>query len=253
MFTSTGANYVDGSLIATAVSASRALVQIIAPDLSTYTEIANLDGMYASEEAVLHANTARITPTACSGGLMVNPYTGWTSDGTQLTLTSNQSTGLDSTPFGAEALSIWSTADSCHMVRHTSRNQGVATSLDTMACRSPRLASDGTTALALYEDGGMIQQLPLAADTFGTVAPFASGSSPRVLFDGTQYWVGYLDPTGALVVGYLDGAGGFASVALPDATPDHDAFELAWIDNKLWDVSMDDTTMVTHQICLVAD
>ncbi len=253
-FTAVGANYIDDTLIATAVSSSRALVHIVPQDLASFNEIANVDGSFASEAALIHVAGARLTPTACSGGLNINPYTGWTSDGTVTTVATSQTTGLDSTPFGNEALSMWSTADGCHLERHTTKSTGVATHRPNETCDAPRLASDGTTAIAMYESSGtMISQMPFGADQFDTVVPFASGRSPRMVFDGASYWAGYLDPTGALVVGYFDGAGGFSSITLGDVTPKHDAFELAWIDNKLWDVSMTDTSMTAHQICLTTD
>jgi hypothetical protein len=251
-YTNASTNYVDGKLIAAFINNARVLVNIVTPDLSTATQIGNLDGMYVAKDALLDANGDRITPTSCSAGLTVNPWdASWNPTTSQLTVTTSQSTGIASTPFATDAMVVWSTASECHTERVTSFAAGTG-AMQSWPCTSPRIAANAaaSTGMLTYEatDGVRAATFTNTALSGSTVLVAPGATSPRVVFDGTVYWGAYIDASGAVVVGFLD-ANNTLQATTTDLTPSHDGYELAIVDGKLWVVASDAAGVAARQIC----
>jgi hypothetical protein len=253
-FTASAAAYVDDTLIAVVISSSRALVHIIPADLSTYTEIGNVDGERVGKHALLHATIDRITPTACGAGLTVNPFdNSWNAQTSQLSVTSPQSTGIAATPLGNEALVAWSTADECYIERLTTGATGFGSS-QAWSCNAPRLANDMTTvdSKIVFEAADGVRLGTIADDQLaGSTTLLAAGAtSPRISFDGTSYWIAYLDASGTLVAGTLQSDGSVLTTPVAGITPQHDAYELAIIGGAPWTYSIDPSGTTAHKLCL---
>jgi hypothetical protein len=113
------------------------------------------------------------------------------------------------------------------------------------------MASNGTGGVMVFEasdgvraakfDGTHLDPTPLL------IAP--GGTSPRIVFDGVQYWVAYLDASGVINVGTADSMGQFQSVA-SDVTAKHDAFELALVNGAVWTVGASSGGIEARQFCL---
>jgi hypothetical protein len=255
-FTASAAAYVDNTLIAAVISSSRTLVNIIPADLSTYTEIGNVDGERVGKHALLHATIDRITPTACGAGLTVNPFDNlWNPQTSQLSVTTPQSTGIAATPLGNEALVAWSTADQCYVERLTTGAMGVGSS-QAWSCAAPRLANDMTTTMSkvVFEAPDGVRLGSIADDQLdGATTLLAAGAtSPRISYDGAQYWISYLDATGTITVGTLQSDGSVLTTQLAGTMPQHDAYELAIINGTPWIYSVDGNGTAGHALCLVA-
>jgi len=71
------------------------------------------------------------------------------------------------------------------------------------------------------------------------------------VFDGSRYWVSYIDARGDIVVGYLDGSNHLVSMALIGPKPARDAYELVMVDNHPWVFSVDPANgYMAHRMCL---
>lgn len=254
MFTASAAAYVDSTLIAAGVSSSRVIVNIVPEDLTSYSEIANVDGMMVGKQALMHASADRITPTACSAGLTINPFTlAWAAIPSQLAVTTDQSTGIAATPIGHEALVAWSTmSGSCHVERVMDDADGVGSS-QTWECKAPRLAYDAasTTSTLLFEVDDGIHLASIANDTLssGSMLAVAGARSPRILNDGTRTWIAYLDTAGDLQVGTFGFDGAIQTIDT-SVRPTHDAFELAIVDGELWVYAINAGHYEATHVCL---
>jgi hypothetical protein len=253
-FTASAAAYVDSTLIAAVVSSSRVLVNIVPETLDNYAEIANVDGQYVSKQALMHASADRISPTACSAGLTVNPFTlAWQAATSELASVTDQSIGIAATPIDDEALVVWSTMTECHVERVMNESTGVP-SKQSWKCAAPRLAYDATMTLAtvLFEETDGVRLASIQNDTLtsSSLLLVPGAQSPRILNDGARTWVAFLDSTGMLQVGTFGSDGNIVSVAT-NLHPGHDAFELAIVDGKLWAYAINAGTYTATNICLI--
>jgi hypothetical protein len=260
-FSASAAAYVDSTLITAAVSSSQTLVQIVPADLSSYSQIANVEGEYVSKQALVHASADRVTPTVCSAGLTVNPFDpAWKPMASQLSVTTAQSTGIAATAVGSEALVAFSTEDAtatpkkdtCYVEQLATQATGFGSS-QPFACAAPRLANDGTTSSRLVfaaPDG--VRTAGVAVDqldpTTALVAPGAT--APRIVFDGQHYWTSYRDATGTIVVGVTSGAA-FLTTPIAGVAPTTDAtYELAMIGGAPWVFAVEAGGVSAHKLCL---
>jgi len=73
------------------------------------------------------------------------------------------------------------------------------------------------------------------------------------VFDGSRYWVSYIDARGDVVVGYLDANNQLISMGIVGGKPAHDAYELVMVDDHPWIFTTDPTNgYMAHRLCLTA-
>ena len=75
--------------------------------------------------------------------------------------------------------------------------------------------------------------------------------SPRVAFDGTRFWISYIDAHGAVVVGFIDNDGRLSSRGLDTIPTVEDAYDLAVFNGGVWIVGMSDDVFDGRRICAV--
>ncbi len=252
-FSATSASYVAGKTIAAAMSGTTIVVQMVPPGLSNPTTFGMLDGMYVSKNTMSLANGNRITPTSCSSGLTVNPFdTSWNPVASQLSVTTSQSTGITSTAFGTDAMVVWSTTSSCHLERVINFGTGSG-GMTNSPCSSPRIAANVATSTGMlaFEAADGIHTSTFSANAFGASTPLIApnGTSPRIVFDGTSYWVAYVEGNGVLAVGFID-ASGKLQATVTDLTARRDAFELTTVNGNVWVVAADHTGVAAREICV---
>jgi hypothetical protein len=165
-------------------------------------------------------------------------------------VTTSQSTGVVSTPFGSDVMAVWSTASDCHLEHLTGFKTGVGAS-QPFACSAPAIATTGTTGLLLFEAGDGVRTVGFDTASLGTGSSLLApgGTSPRALFDGSRYWVSYLDTGGDLVVGFLDASGALVTTTVTGTEPSHDAYQFLELGNQIWVISADQTSFAATRIC----
>jgi hypothetical protein len=70
------------------------------------------------------------------------------------------------------------------------------------------------------------------------------------VFDGTNFWVSYLDARGDIVVGFLDANRQPITMALGAPRPERLGYELAMIDGSPWVISVDDGGYNAYRMCV---
>ena len=253
-FTASSATYVDGKLIVGGVSTSRALIHTVPQPIGVGTEIGNFDGEFVGKTTLSHSGVDRVSATSCASGLTMNSFdNAWNGSANTLTVTTARTQNIDLTPIAAQSFAVWSTATSCHYETITSKTTGTTRQSMSMACPAARLTSRGTEVGMVFEDG---TTTGLVIDDAATVSVanavrIAGARSPRVLWDGTRYWVTYLDATDHIVIGYLDDTGMLLTTQLPDAATHPKAYELGMLDGQPWlfAVGVQDMTLSAARLC----
>ncbi len=251
-YTSSGAAYLDNTLIAAVADADIVAVNIVTPDLGAYTDIGDLSGQRVGKVAVFDASGEIVSPTACSSGLTVNPFDAtWAPTTAQLTVTTPQTTAFATTAFNDQVLTAWTATDNnCYVRRIIDDATSVGTS-GSFPCGSPRLATDGVLSSMMFEQTDGVHLLSIANDTLGANTMFApAATSPRIVWDGSQSWFSYLSTTGEIVAGTLAPDGTVQSTTLSGVTPQHDAYELAMVGNAPWIYVVDGNGYAGYQLCL---
>ncbi len=253
-FTASSAAYIDDRLIAAGVSTSRALIYTVPQPLGAATEIGNFDGEFVGKTTLSHSGVDRVAATSCSSGLTMNSFdNAWNGSAGTLSVTTAQAQNIDLTPIAAQSFAVWSTSSSCHYETITSKTTGTTRQSMSMACPAARLTSRGTEVGMVFEDGSDTGLVIDEAATISAVNAVAivGASSPRVVWDGTRYWVTYFDATEHIVIGYVDDTGMLLTTQLPDAATHPKAYELGMLDGQPWlfTVGAQDMTLSGARLC----
>ena len=104
----------------------------------------------------------------------------------------------------------------------------------------------------MFEGNGGVQMTDILGTemTGNTEMVHVGGHAPRIVFDGSRYWVSYIDNRGQVIVGYVDGNNHVVSLSLDGPEPQRNAYELAMIDNAPWVFTLDSTGYQAHRLCL---
>ena len=253
-FTASSAAYIDGKLIAGGVSTSRAIIPPVPQPLAVGTEIGNFDGEFVGKTTLAHSGADRVAATSCSSGLTMNAFDGaWNGSAGTLSVTTAQTQNIDLTPIATQSFAVWSTASSCHYQTITSKTTGTTRQSMSQACPAARLTSNGTEVGMVFEDdsgSGLVIDEAATVSVANAVA-LTGGKSPRVLWDGTRYWVTYFDATEHIVIGYVDGAGMLLTTQLPDKATYPKAYELGMFDGQPWLFAVGgvDMTLSAARLC----
>ena len=147
---------------------------------------------------------------------------------------------------------VWSTTTDCNLERVIHLGQGTG-GMQGWACPFPRIAANvaASTGTLAYEATDGVRLATFTSDTVDPTSTLvaAGGTSPRIVFDGTSYWVAYLAQTNAIAVGYVDSTGAFQTTTT-DLTAAHDAFELMLAGGQVWVVSAGQSGVAAREICV---
>lgn len=241
LFQETAAAYVDGRLIVTGRSDVRGLVHAVPSPIGVGTELANFGVSTFSKTALVGAGPDRIMATSC-GQVGYNAFdASWAGvEGTYARTSPGSSDHIEIVPMGARALTAVSLDTGCQFEVATDRATS-ETRISATRCESSRLATDGANEAAMVlENSGGVEIVVDAADTLSAehALPIGLGSSPRVLRTGGRYWLSFLDPTGNVVVGYVDN-GTVLLRPLVNAPATAAGYELAVFDGAPWIIGVD--------------
>src|SRR6185503_18440345 len=144
---------------------------------------------------------------------------------------------------GVALLTAWSTDSECYLMLASTFSAGIDTRVP-VACPDPRLSVNQKTgeAVMVFNSPDGVRMMNIQQTQFGgdsRVLREASGA-PRTLFDGTNFWISYLDSRGDVLVGFLDGKRQLITMSLAGegSKPEAGAYELAMIDGNPWVFSL---------------
>jgi uncharacterized protein involved in high-affinity Fe2+ transport len=244
-------------LVVTAVDASAVQVNLLQQNLTNPINIAKIPGSIIAKPGIFATEQTHLVTTGGSDGVSVTQFDNtWTNLGTQLVGPSSQVTDLAATQAGDAELAAWSTIDGQCYVQPISIHptQGVPAAYP---CANVRIAADVAhdSAKLVFEAEGNIRITHIAHTQMGgdSVMLRPEGISPRIAFDGTHYWVSYIDLRGDIVVGLLDEHNQLVSLAISNSTkPRQNAYELVIVDGETWVFAVDATMgYVANRLCAV--
>ena len=167
---------------------------------------------------------------------------------------SSQVASLATAQNGDEIRAAWETTDKRCFIADLAAVTKVDAALVDHDCGRPQIATDvasATTNIAFERDGGI--RLMHISHLHGGIASTLlrpDARSPRIAFDGTRFWITYLDARGDIVIGFLDEDNHLVSTGLVGPAPADGAYELAFVDGRIWVVSVDATNgFMAHQMC----
>ena len=107
----------------------------------------------------------------------------------------------------------------------------------------------------LYEEAGnvMISDIRIGGESeiANTQLFLDKARAPKIVFDGTRYWVSYINERDDVVVGTLDTATGtLVSMALEGTQPMTEAYDLAVVSGAVWVFAVDGTGANAQRLCL---
>ncbi len=245
--------YVEGNVVVGTFDTSNVKLELAPPDLSSSNEIACPPlATHVADTPALRAGPDFISPQTTDQGLSIDPFdSGWAEGAVQLTVASDPPTAITAAQISTTALVVWSTDTSCHVESVMDRATGTGTSAS-MPCPAPRLAAgNGDVALVFESASGIAREISAAnaLDVSAAIQVAPTGASPRVNFDGANYWLAYRDGVGDIMVGYLATDGSVQMVAMQsDAYAA--AYTLAIVGGEPWLFAMDTTGLTATKFCV---
>lgn len=269
----TRAQTLTGSKVAIAETASEVatsylvnrVVAVAAHDDSVYVNLLDNDftnpelttkvwGRVLAEGAFVSMQQDLILPVGADDGVWLHRFDdSLEPHGSTLLLATAPVRSMAAAQLGDATLTAWATDDDCYLAQTSTFGPGISTSMP-RACQDPRLAVNPTTkqALMLFDTEEGVQMVD--AQTMwggGPARPLRAGThAPRAVFDGTNFWVSYLDVRGDVLVGFLDGKGNPITMALEGTRPEATAYELVMIDGAPWVFSLASEGYTAHRMCI---
>lgn len=254
-YTGVSASTAASRLMVASVVDDKVALDMVSDDLATQYRLGDLSGSLVSDTPVLASRDSQFAITGGPEGLMANPYAGlsWQA-APAIELTKSSIVSMAAAAYLDDVLIGWSTADkTCHLQRFASRIE----STRAFGCNDLRIAANPAAGrgLMVFEEDGTIYRTDLVIGGENELANkqrvTAHGSSPRVAFDGTRFWISYVDHHGDVVVGFVDGRGDFQSRALEGTRPEvGEAYDLAFYAGGVWVVGLTDTAFSAQHVCV---
>jgi hypothetical protein len=242
----------DGTLVTAELESGAVKIFSSQPDLGGSSEIGCPIATAVSKQPLLHASSDTVLLTGWDLGLVVTPYdAALSSQPSMMSVASDPVTALTATELGSKALAVWSTASTCFVEQVMDMATGIGSS-NAVPCSSPRVAASSDMVALTFEGPSGIYLSTGAPDTIGSatarlLAP--GGTSPRVTFDGTRFWISYLDGNGHVVAGYLSSTGELLTTSIT-TSPTHDAYEMLIVNGSPWVFAVDAGGLAATMLCL---
>ena len=198
----------------------------------------------------------RMTAVADNNGVTAWHYDReWNPTGSMLVLPTDPATSVTTSSYGETALVGWSTAAECYLARLP----GFATAdwgiVGDGPCPAARVAGDaaGQNAVVVYEYANTVHIAHVTANQLSPTTSLlrAYSSAPRVVYDGTRFWISYIGPHGDITVGFLDQYNRMQKLDLIGVRPQGSAYDLVMIGGSPWLVSLDTANgFAAHELCV---
>lgn len=247
-------SYVNDRPVSTATAGGAVFVHALDENLDNPQYITKLRGSFVGEPAFYWAQNNLVMPVVDDSGLWLHRFDDSLEpiDSKQI-LATKPATALAVAQLGGAVMSAWSTDTECYMSINATYGDGVTARVG-QACPSPQLATNQLTreGVMLFDSPEGVRLMAFNSTKLGGEAPIirSDASSPRTLFDGTNYWVTYLDARGDIVIGFLDANRHPVTMSLNDPRPERNAYELTLVDGEPWVFSIDSTGYNAYRLCV---
>jgi hypothetical protein len=246
------ATQLGGHTVLASTDGDSIFVDLVSDQMRLVHRIATLPGTATSEIPMVTAPDGYVLPTLDTDGIHIDHFNvDWRLDRSMVVTTTQPPDGIAAAPFGNNSMIAWSANGQCHLQFASTGRDGDGSIVD-HPCASPHLAVDPTTgeALVAYQTpaGVMINRAPF--QRLGTPHLLrAAATEPQVMFDGTRFWVSYVDEGAKLTIGFFDDQAHFVSAAVPQMNPEHGNYRLQMLEGLAAIVSTDSDGYSVQSMC----
>jgi hypothetical protein len=255
-YTAVSAAFIDERIVTAAVTDEGSVViDIVRPDLGAMHNLSTPRGTMIADVPIATMRDQRLVTVGDEneGVMGVRFDTAWQTTGT-LPITAKAPRSMTAARYRDDAMVVWSTESTCHSTRVAAQ----VSSSRNFPCLNGRVAvnANDLTGYMLYEEGAdklMISQIRIGAESeiANTRLFLENARAPKIVFDGTNFWVSYINARQDVVVGTLDTkTGTLVSMALEGTQPMTDGYELAVISGAVWVFSVDGAGANASRLCL---
>lgn len=221
MFSDATAAVVDDQVIVGALDGDQTWMLAAPLGAPPYRELAIVGGIVGASPIAL-AGGQRVTASVSYGGMFVNAFDdAWIARTSTHAVLTSSAREIAVAHGDSEALVVWPTQDTCYVEQLADAAHGT-TWTDAGACLAPRLATTAADSALVFERDGDIYLargvVPRATDA----VRIGSGTEPRIVAAGTTFWLSYVDATGAVIAGVVDGGVGVRTLPLDGAATAHE-------------------------------
>jgi len=255
IFTSVSAAYIDERLVTAAVTDEGSVTfDMIRPDLGATFNLSTARGTMVADLPITNVREQKLATVAdaTDGITGIRFDAAWQTMGTEV-LAAKPPRSITATRYREEAMVVWSTDTTCHLTRVAAQRSSVRN----FPCVDSRIAVDPDTreGFMVYPEGDgkiMISQIRVGGESeiANTRLFLEHATSPKIVFDGSRFWISYIDARQDVIVGYLDDDGILVSTALEGTQPMGDGYELALINGAVWVFAVDGAGANAQRMCL---
>jgi hypothetical protein len=244
-------------LVVASTTNDTTVLDIYSDDLVQRHELGEFAGSMVTNQPMLTSRANHIALTGGADGLVANPFAqlSW-EPAAPVAVTEEAVTSIAAAPFITDTILAWSTASNeCHVRRFSAAGE----SSRPFACNQVRIAMNESTLKGqmVYVESGEVFRSDIiigAPNMIATKVKIGEGSSPRVAFDGTRFWVSFLDAHGTAIIGFVDTKNRdekdrFVSRALEGMLPAPDAYDLSVFSGGPWIVNTHSTAFGAVRMC----
>ncbi|MDQ3341159.1 MAG: hypothetical protein M4D80_38895 [Myxococcota bacterium] len=256
VFTAVSAAYIDERIVTAAVTDEGSVaIDMIRPDLGATYNLSTPRGTMIADVPLAHVRDQRLAAIgdANDGVSGIRFNTAWQTSGT-VPITAKAPRSMTASRYRDDTMVVWSTESTCH----TMRIGAEVSSTRSFPCLNGRIAINANerAGYMLYEEGAdklMISQIRVGGESeiANTRLFLENARAPKIVFDGTHYWISYINLRQDVVVGTLDTKQGtLVSMALEGTQPMTDGYELAIVNGAVWVFSVDGAGANASRLCL---
>lgn len=255
-FTQVVASYVGNRLTSTSVQSGAVFLHLLDDDLANPQFTAKFPGTYVPEPAFYQTQADLVMPIGGDDGLWFHRLAdSFEPISSVHVATTMPVRSLAAAQMGVALLTAWSTDSECYMMLSSTFGPGPDTRMG-VACADPRLSVNQKTGegVMVFNSPEGVRMMPVQQTQFGGDAKLLrpDTAAPRTLFDGTNFWISYLDARGDIIVGFLDEHRNIVSMSLAGPKPEQGAYELVMVDGNPWVFSLGDAGYSAYRMCVDA-
>jgi hypothetical protein len=229
-------------------------VWMMADDLSSSDLLTTVEGTVTAKQTFVPIPNGLIMPVGDAYGVTIHRFKDSYEPVASYRLPkAGPVLGMAATSSSDTALIAWTTDANCFIGQLDGYNVEMS-SPKWDACQNPRLAVDSgslTGVLVFDSPEGVRLSMTDGTIMYGRDLLRANATAPRVLFDGSKFWVSFLDDRGQVVVGILDTATRHVrTIAVSGPRPFASSYELAMVEGSPWVFTLDETGYAGHRLCV---
>jgi hypothetical protein len=253
-FTQVVASYVNGRTVSTAVQDGAVFLHLLDDDLGNPQYTAKLPGTYVAEPAFYNVQSDLVMPLVGDDGLWLHRFDdSFEPLEAKHLVPTKPARSMAAAQMGVAMFTAWSTDTECYMLLTSTYSSGIDTRLG-VACADPRISVNQKTGegVMVFDSPDGVRLMSIQTSQFGGDARLLrpGTSAARTLFDGTNFWISYLDERGDLLVGILDGNRQLITMSLAGPRPEAQAYELVMEDGNPWVFALSNEGYTAHRMCI---